>query len=94
MNKEELIRTVREMIAAPSCCQELKAAGEKWLSAVGSPAEKSAGAALLAEAKEDICTIGQTVSFFESEDGIQLFGKEQAAALAAHAREVKASGAK
>ena len=29
MNRKELTQTVKEMIAAPSCCQELKAAGEK-----------------------------------------------------------------
>ena len=94
MNRNELIRTVRDMIAAPSCCAELRDAGEKWLSALGTPGEKNAGAALLAEAKEDISTIGHTVSFFESEDGVRIFGKEQAAAMAAHARELKASGAK
>ena len=34
MNKTELTRTVKEMIAAPSCCQELKAAGQNYLNAV------------------------------------------------------------
>ena len=51
MDKNELIRTIREMIAASSCCAELKAAGEKGLAAVGTAAEHDAGAALLAEAR-------------------------------------------
>ena len=35
MNKQELAQTVKEMIATPSCCQELKDAGQKWLDAAG-----------------------------------------------------------
>ena len=94
MNKNELIRTVEDLIAAPSCCQELKDAGRKWLSAIGTAEEKSAGAALLAEVKEDVCTLDQTIPFFESDAAAQYFGAEQAKAMAAHARELKASGEK
>ena len=94
MNKNEMIRTVKEMIAAPSCCPELKAAGEKWLAAVGTAEEKSAGAALLAEVKENVSAIEHTIEFFESETAARIFGAEKAKAMAAHAREVKANGAK
>ena len=31
MEKQELKQIVQEMIAAPSCCQELKDAAQKWL---------------------------------------------------------------
>ena len=41
MDKNELIATVKAMIAAPSCCQELKEAGQNWLAALGT-AEESA----------------------------------------------------
>ena len=37
MKQNEIIQTVKTMIAAPSCCQELKDAGQKWLDAVGTP---------------------------------------------------------
>ena len=94
MDKNELIQTVREMIAAPSCCRELKEAGEKWLAAVGTAEEKSAGAALLAEVREDVSTLDQTIPFFESELGARIFGAEKARAMAAHAREIRAKGAK
>ena len=94
MNKNELIRTVEDLTAAQSCCQELKDAGQKWLSAIGTAEEKSAGAALLAEVKEDVCTLDQTIPFFESDAAAQYFGAEQAKAMAAHARELKASGEK
>lgn len=94
MDKNELVATVEAMIAAPSCCRELKAAGRAWLDAVGTAAEKAAGAALLAEVKDDVCTLEHTIGFFESAAGAKFFGAEKARAMAAHARELKASGAK
>ena len=94
MNKNEIIQTVKTMIAAPSCCQELKDAGQKWLDAVGTAGEAAAWNALLAEAREDICTIEHALAFFESEMGTKIFGAEKAKALAAHARDRKANGAK
>ena len=92
MNKTELTRAVKEMIAAPSCCQELKAAGQNYLNALGTDAEKAAAAALLQEIREDVCTLDQTIPFFESELGAQIFGAERAEAMAAHAREIKEQG--
>ena len=94
MNKNEIIETVKTMIAAPSCCQELKDAGQKWLDAVGSAGENAAWTALLAEAREDICTIEHALSFFESEMGTKIFGAAKAKELAAHARKLKADGVK
>lgn len=94
MNKIELTRTVKEMIAAPSCCRELKDAGQNYLNALGTDAEKAATAALLQELKDDVSTLDQTIPFFESELGTQIFGAERARAMAAHACEIKAQGAK
>ena len=94
MNRNELIQTVKAMIVAPSCCRELKDAGSKWLAAIGTAEEKSAGTALLAEVREDVCTLDQTIPFFESDAAAKIFGAEQAKSMAAHAREIKASGAK
>lgn len=94
MNKNKLSETVKEMIAAPSCCKELKDAGQNYLNALGTDAEKTAAAALLQEIREDVCTLDQTIPFFESELGTQIFGAERAKAMAAHAREIKAQGAK
>ena len=61
MNKNELSETVKEMIAAPSCCKELKDAGQNYLNALGTDAEKTAAAALLQEIREDVCPGGQMV---------------------------------
>ena len=94
MDREELIRTVRTMIAAASCCRELNAAGQKWLDSLGSAGESAAWNALLAEIREDICTIEDALAFFESEHGTKFFGAEKAKALAARARTRKAQGEK
>ena len=94
MNKNEMIRTVKDMIAAPSCCQELKDAGQKWLDAAGTAGENAAWDALCREAREDICTIDDALAFFESEAGPRILGAEKCKALAAHAREIKSQGAK
>ena len=42
MNKNELSETVKEMIAAPSCCKELQEAGRNWLSATDPEMKKAA----------------------------------------------------
>ena len=94
MRKNELIQTVNTMIAAPSCCPELKTAGKKWLDAIGTAGENAAWLSLLSEVKEDVCTLEETIPFFESELGTQIFGAEKAKSLAAHAREIQARGAK
>ena len=94
MDRNEMIQTVKTMITAPSCCQELKDAGQKWLDSVGTAGEAAAWNALLAEAREDVCTLEETIPFFESEEAVRIFGAEKAKALAAHARAIKAQGAK
>ncbi|MBQ9502248.1 MAG: heat-shock protein Hsp90 [Lentisphaeria bacterium] len=94
MTKQELSAAVEIMIGAPSCCGELRDAGRKYLDAVGTSGEKAAFDALLAEIKDDVCTLDETIPFFESERGAQIFGAEKARAMAAHARELKARGEK
>lgn len=94
MEKQELKQIVLEMIAALSCCQELKDAAQKWLEAADPAAKKAAADALVLELKDDVAPIGHVIEFFESPLGKQKFGEERAAAMAAHAREVQAKGGK
>jgi len=94
MNREELIQTVKALIDAPSCCKELKEAGQKWLDSLGTAGEDAAWSALTDEVKEDVCSIDEALAFFESERGIQFFGKEKAEALADHTRRRKKQGEK
>ena len=94
MERNELIRTVETMIAASSCCDELKAAGKQWLDSLGTAGENSAWTALIAEIREDISTLDHAISFYESELATQIFGAEKARGLAAHSRKRKAQGEK
>ena len=66
---ESIVKAVKEMIEAPSCCPELETAGEIWLESLGTDAQESATKALIAEAKMDICTIDSVYNFFVSEEG-------------------------
>ena len=88
----EVSQKIKEMIAAPSCCAELREAGQAWLNAAGTEKEAEATARLLAEIEEDIMPIDGLIAFAGSEMGEKVFGKERAAAMLAHAKEVKANG--
>lgn len=94
MDKQTLIGKVKEMAAAPSCCASLKQAVQVYLDALGTAQEKSAAQALIAETEEDITPIDGLVAFAHSERAKEIFGAEGAKKFAAHADELKASGAK
>ena len=86
MANEAIIAKVKDIIAAPSCCAELREAAEKYLEAVGTEAQKPAAEALIAELKEDVCALEDVLHFFDSEAGAQVFGPEKAKAMADTAR--------
>ena len=77
-----MIEKVKAVIAAPSCCAELRAVAEEWLLAVGTDGEKEASAKLIAELEEDVSTLDDVIPFFESETGAQFFGADVAKAKA------------
>lgn len=85
---------VKEMLAAASCCAEAKAAGQNWLDALGTEKEAEQTKALIAELEEDVMTIDGLLAFAGSEAGAQVFGVEMAKQVEAHAKDLKASGAK
>jgi len=91
--REYFTEKVNDLIAAPSCCPEAKAAGEAWLEAVGTDKEAEASRALLEEVNVDITPIDGLIGFAGSEAGAQVFGEEMAKQILAHAQEIKAAGA-
>lgn len=91
--KEYLVQKVNELLRAPSCCEEAKAAAQAWLDALGTDSEQARAEALIAELEEDLIPIDGLIAFAGSAAGAQVFGKERAAQLEAHAREIKAAGA-
>ena len=91
MKKEEVIAKIRELVAAPTVCDEAKAAGEAYLKAVGTADEKASAKALIDELKEDVGTIDSCIAFYKSDIGKQIYGDTVPAQIAA-AEKAKAAG--
>ena len=97
MNKEVrdyVVEKTNDLINAASCSQEAKDAAKAWLDAVGTGKEAEATKAYIAELEQDIMPVDGLIAFAESDMGAQVFGAEKAKGVAAHAREIKAAGAK
>lgn len=92
--RNTLTEAVKNLIAAPSACAEAKATAEKWLAAAGTADEEAATAILKKEAEADIMPIDGLIGFAGSDAGKALFGEEKAAALLAHAKDIKEKGAR
>ncbi len=93
MDKQTLIEKIKAMAAAPSCCPELTATIQNYFDALGTANEKSAAQNLIAEIEEDITDIDSLVAFAHSDRAKEIFGEGQKN-FAAHADQLKASGAK
>lgn len=83
----------RELINAATCSAEAKAAAQAWLDAAGTDREAEETKRYIAELEADIVTAEGLEAFAESEAGAKVFGAE-AKNVAAHAREIRAAGAK
>ena len=94
MTKAEIVEKVKDLVAAPSCYGPLKALAEEWLKAQGTAAEKEMSRKLVAELEADVQTAEDSLHFFASETGRKIFGAEAAAKMAAHFKELAASGGK
>ncbi|MCI6466755.1 MAG: molecular chaperone Hsp90 [Faecalicatena sp.] len=92
--KEFVVEKVKELMNAASCCADAKAVAQSWLDALGTENEAEAAKNLIAELEEDIMPIDGLIAFADSEAGAQVFGAEKAKAVASHAKEIKAAGAK
>lgn len=90
---EKIIAGVKALVAAPTSCPEAKVAAESWLAAVGTDREKEETKKLVAELEEDIEPIDDLIDFASSPKCKELFG-DKADGFLAHAKELKASGAK
>lgn len=97
MNKELMdyvAGKTREMMDAASCSGEAKAAAQAWLDAAGTDKEAEEAKKYIAELEADIMPIDGLIGFAESEAGARVFGADTAKNVAAHAKEIKAAGAK
>ena len=89
-----VIEKTHDLIKAPSCSKEAKAAAQAWLDAVGTAQEADQTKAYIAELEGDIMPIDMLIAFASSEQGVAVFGADMAKKVAGHAVEIKAAGAK
>lgn len=82
---------INALLAAPSCCADLKEKANQYLAAEGE-AKKAAAEALVKECEEDICSLEDAHSFFVSDRAAAIMGKAEADRLAAHAEKLMAKG--
>ncbi|CUX26597.1 molecular chaperone Hsp90 [Clostridium sp. C105KSO13] len=97
MEKEVLdyaVEKTQDLMSAPSCSAEAKAAALSWLDAVGTKEQAAETKKYIQELEEDVITIDSLIDLTESEAGIKIFGAENAKNMAAHAKDIKADGAK
>lgn len=87
-----VVDETKKLINAASCSKEAKAAAQAWLDAVGTDKEAEETKKYIAELEADIMPIDGLIDFAESDMGAKVFGAEKAAAVAAHAKEIKAAG--
>ena len=89
-----VVEKSKELMSASTCSSEAKAAAQAWLDAVGTDREAEETKKYVEEMEADIMPIDGLIGFAESEHGAQVFGADKALEVAAHAREIKAAGAK
>ncbi len=92
--REFIVDRVKELLEAPSCCQELRVVAQGYLAALDTPGEKKAGETLIAELEADVQDIDSVLALFTSDAGKKMFGENAAAHLAETAIKVKAAGGK
>lgn len=90
---EFVMEQTHALMDAPTCSKEAKDAAKAWLAAVGTDQEMEETKKYIAELEADIVTAEGLEAFAESEMGAKVFGAD-APNVAAHAREIKAAGAK
>lgn len=91
---DTVVAKTHELINAPTCSGEARAAAQAWLDAVGTEQEAAETKKYIAELEGDIMPIDGLIGFAESDMGAQVFGADKAKEVAAHAKEIKAAGAK
>ena len=88
-----VIEKTHELMKAPTCCNELKAAAQAWLNALGTDHEAAETVRYFDELSEDIVALDDLIALAGSDAGVQYFGAELAHNIEAHGKEIKAEGA-
>ncbi len=88
-----IVEKTQELMSASSCSEEARTAAQSWLDSIGTEKEAEETKSYISELEADIMPIDNLIGFAESDAGAQVFG-DAAKNVAAHAKEIKAAGAK
>lgn len=89
-----VVEKTHELMNAPSCSKEAKQVAQNWLDAIGTDNQLAETKKYIAELEADIMPIDGLIAFANSEMGVKVFGEEMAKNVLAHAKDIKAKGAK
>lgn len=84
----------KELMEAFSCYQGAKEKAQAFLDALGTEGEQKAAREYIAELEADIMPIDTLIAFAGSEGGAKVFGPEKTKEVEAHAKKIKAAGAR
>lgn len=94
MTHTQLTQLVQALLDAPQSNPKVKEFAQSWIDAEGTPEQKELTKQLVSVAEQNIALIDETIDFAGSERATQILGKEGAANLLQHAKDIKAEGAK
>lgn len=94
MTHTQLTQLVHALLDAPQSNPKVKEFAQSWIDAEGTPEQKELTKQLVSVAEQNIALIDETIDFAGSERATQILGKEGAANLLQHAKDIKAEGAK
>ena len=94
MTHTQLTQLVQALLDAPQSNPTVKEFAQSWLDAEGTEKQAELTKQLVSVAEQNIALIDETIGFAGSELAVQILGKEGAANLLQHAKDIKAQGAK
>ena len=93
MTHIQLTQPVQALLDAPTSNPTVKEFAQSWLDAEGTEKQADLTKQLVSIAEQNIALIDETIGFAGSELAVQILGKEGAANLLQHAKDIKAQGA-
>ena len=93
MTHTQLTQLVQALLDAPTSNETVKEFAQSWLDAEGTEKQAELTKQLVSVAEQNIALIDETIGFAGSELAVQILGKEGAANLLQHAKDIKAQGA-
>lgn len=93
-DRSEVAAKIKALMEAPSCCAELKALCNEWLTAKCPNCRAEISKKLIAEMEADLTDIDGLIAFASSPRAAELIGAEAAANMVKAATKAKGEGEK